>query len=381
MTASADTPNCDIYSLKSNSTWEMLYRSIGSLVGKWVHSSSIPLWHGQEKEVVDDILQETMTKTFTYVSTLSPRSQESSSEISWHSLKKICKFIAYECYQHLSRHDSRFIHIRMPKHLYLGYGIIQEKADPPETVIDNTFQEWCCDHLASEIAAIPAGSRRKRLLRYLANHKRFDLHHSHLLQSAFLKRGIQLRDYQQLRPATLITNQKRLSAMTHKRLMRKQEKPDQKDDITTIHTYNQSIVSDNEYPSESIIEKAETIVLAAELDATAPDAIVDPVFQQTLQNKLLNIQMAHCDAAISVDPVFRKVLCDKLLELLPPREILEEACLTLTPIPDDASETLTEENRETGDNSQRQVPVSDDPAVALCALLYHSSTALINPVS
>ena len=214
-----DSSDRDSCSLKSNATWDILYHSIGSLVRIWVRSSHIPLWHGQEEEVTDDIVQETMLRTFKYTANFSSWTQEGETASS-HPLENICKAIAYTQYRDLRRQDFRYIHVRTCKYSYPGFSIIREHFDPLETAINDTFQEWCCTHLASEIADIPIGPRTELLI-YLANHLCFDLQISQLLQSAFLKRGIRLQEYRRSLPGNPIacSRHKTLLRIAHKRVV------------------------------------------------------------------------------------------------------------------------------------------------------------------
>jgi hypothetical protein len=356
-TSIEDTSDCDSYSLKSNATWDLLYHFIRSLVTNWVHSSHIPLWHGQEEEVTADIVQETMMKTFKYVSKFSLWIQEGEM-VSRNALESIGKAIALTQYQHFSRQDSRFVHIRSRKCSCQGYTIIHERFDPLEMVIDDTFQEWCCDHLASEIAEIPPGPRTELLI-YLANHICFDVQISQSLQSAFLKRGIQLHDYQRSLPANPGTRskQKKLLRQAHKRIMRKQEKLNKLQKSETVYVDQKLALASNKQSSDTIIDDPELAALVAELEVTAPFAIVDPAFRRTLRDDLLDIQAEYYVPVVTVDPLFRKALCNKLIEHSPIKNVSEAPKLVFN----DASGAIIEESNEKGDDHLVQTTAPDDP--------------------
>jgi hypothetical protein len=308
-----DSSDRDSYSLQSNATWDILYHSIGSLVRIWVRSSHIPLWHGQEEEVAADIVQETMLRTFTYASDFSSWTQEGKDAPS-QSLENICKAIAYTQYRDLRHQDSRFIRVRSCKYSYPGCSIMRERFDPLETAINDTFQEWCCTHLASEIADIPIGPRTELLI-YLANHVCFDLQISQLLQNAFLKRGIRLQEYRRSLPGNHIarSRHKTLLQMAHKRVMRKQEKLKKLEHPAMVPVNQKLALTPGDLAADIIVDDPELRTLAAELEATAPFAIVDPAFRQILGNKLLDIQTEYHASNTTINPEFRQTLRNKLI--------------------------------------------------------------------
>src|SRR5437870_4648634 len=57
----SDPNSCD---LKSDTTWETLYRFLTRRVRVWIQSSHVSLWYGQEEDIVADIVQETVVRTF-----------------------------------------------------------------------------------------------------------------------------------------------------------------------------------------------------------------------------------------------------------------------------------------------------------------------------
>ncbi len=313
MIANIGSSECGSYSLKSNATWDILYRSIRSLVGIWVHSSHIPVWRGQEEEVAADIVQETMLRTFEYASDFSSWTQKGNDALC-HPLENICKAIAYTQYRDLRRQDSRFIRVRSYKYSYPGCSITCERFDPLETAINDTFQEWCCTHLASEIVDIPIGPRTELLI-YLANHVCFDLQISQLLQNAFLKRGIKLQEYRRSLPCNHIALNRHttLLRMAYKRVMRKQERLKKLEHPTIVPINQKLALTPGDLAADIIIDDPELKTLAAELEATAPFAIIDPSFRQTLGNKLLDIQTEYHPPNVTVNPEFRNTLRNKLI--------------------------------------------------------------------
>ena len=53
--------------LENSSAWEEMYQSLQSLVRRLVFSFAVPAWHGQEEDIVEDIVQEAARKLIEYV--------------------------------------------------------------------------------------------------------------------------------------------------------------------------------------------------------------------------------------------------------------------------------------------------------------------------
>src|SRR6266481_2113136 len=59
METSSLASDSEEFDLDSNNTWEKLFPLLESLARYFVYSSNIPSWRGQEKDVIEDIVQET----------------------------------------------------------------------------------------------------------------------------------------------------------------------------------------------------------------------------------------------------------------------------------------------------------------------------------
>ena len=46
----------------SDATWDVLYPALRSLACYLVHTSPLPYWHGQEEDMAEDIVQETVRR-------------------------------------------------------------------------------------------------------------------------------------------------------------------------------------------------------------------------------------------------------------------------------------------------------------------------------
>src|SRR2546423_9987319 len=105
MTMSLHPSDLEGCNLKSSTTWDPLYHLLRTWVRYLVCSSHVSLWRGQEEEVIADIVQEAITRTF---SKYSSRGQEEG-EVTCDSLQRTSFLNAYQCYQDLRRRDYRFV--------------------------------------------------------------------------------------------------------------------------------------------------------------------------------------------------------------------------------------------------------------------------------
>src|SRR2546421_11815261 len=245
---SSDSEKC---SLKNNTTWDTLYRFLGTRVRFWVHSSHIPLWHGQEEEIIADIVQEAIASTFMYTLKYSSGTKEGG-VIPCNSLRYISTAIAYKQYQDWRYQESRFVYTRPHGFSIHGYVVIYEQVDALERAIDSTFQEWYCDLLAGEIAKMP-DRQRAVLLIDLTNRLRFDTQAGQALQRAFLKAGLQLKDYR--RPLPTNPKERRsyeaLLRLAYRRIMKQRERSKEQDNTEAIRV-SQLPVSSNDLGPDDI---------------------------------------------------------------------------------------------------------------------------------
>lgn len=292
MATNVDSSDSDECSLKNNTTWDTLYRFLGTRVRFWVHSSHIPLWQGQEEEIVADILQEAIASTFMYTLEYSSGTKEGG-VIPCNSLRQISTAIAYKQFQDWRCQESRFVYTRPHGFSNHGYVVIYEQVDPLERAVDSTFQEWYCDLLAGEIAKMP-DRQRTALLIDLANCQHFDAQPTQVLQRAFLKAGLRLQDYQRPLPSNSKERRghKALLRLAYRRIMKQQERSKEQENTEAIRMSQEPVLSNDTGPDD-IESNPELAALAAHLEATAPSVIVDPAFRKALRDKLLDRLAEH----------------------------------------------------------------------------------------
>lgn len=285
MSMNLTSSDMDICHLDSDATWTELYCFLRIRVRYWVCSSHLSVWRGQEEEVIADIVQESITQTLLYVLKFSLCTE---GYTSCNLLKQISRALAYKEYRDCWCQNARLICIRSRKSFF--HILIYEEFDSLEIAMDSVFQEWCRNRLASEFAQIPERTRTALLID-LANRVQFDTLPMLLLEHAFLKVGIHLQDYRQ-RLSTHPGEQSRHEALlrlAYRQFMRQREILKEQEQAGEIQSGEASTLSKKQTPA-TVEADQELAALALQLEATAPVAEIEPIFRETLRNRLLNIQ-------------------------------------------------------------------------------------------
>lgn len=196
--------------------WLSLSSRLQRLVRKWVYGASIPRWHWQEDDVIDDIIGETMARICERLKLASEGKAEPVE-----SIFHFCKKIARNYFIDLVRKEPRVLCFSQ-----LDFFREEEPAiragwtDLEAVATDALYQESLFNLLAEEINLFP---RRQRLalLVDLAEHMDFDSIPSSL-QLAFLRVNVQLKDYQAFLPVGEVRRRQFISLSYHayKRLAR-----------------------------------------------------------------------------------------------------------------------------------------------------------------
>ena len=181
------------HDLSSDSTWEQLYLLLRPYVRRLVYSSDTSSWSGQEADIVEDIVQETITRTLKYA-----RQAELGQTASIASLEGLSKVIARNYCQDLRRHDVRLVRTEQNDSSPELYAGSDDAVDLLEVALNNMFLEKIFVKLSSEVVKFPH-KQRAALLVDLANRMYFGVHPTPL-QQAFQGVGIRLQDYRQSLP-------------------------------------------------------------------------------------------------------------------------------------------------------------------------------------
>ncbi|SRR6266699_698322 len=179
--------------LCSDTCWIVLYSLLLPLVKRWVYSSNICSWLGQEYDIACDIVQEAIKRTFEYVG----KAKDDGIEII--SLQALSIRIAKNYYQDLRRKEYRIVHFDQedssPGNQIGQYNLV----DPSELAFNVVYIGWLFTQIAHVVARFPDGTRTALLID-LASRMYFEDGQPTALQLAFLNVGIRLQDYQHLLP-------------------------------------------------------------------------------------------------------------------------------------------------------------------------------------
>ena len=99
----------DMRAAISDTVWNTLYPSLHSLASYLVHTSPLPYWHGQEDDMAEDIVQETVRRVIEWA-----QQSERGEAPPIQSLKQMATTVAYNYYRDLKRHDYRLSRLDTP---------------------------------------------------------------------------------------------------------------------------------------------------------------------------------------------------------------------------------------------------------------------------
>lgn len=196
---------------EKDAIWYSLYQMLRKPVRHWVYTHKVPSWIGQEDDIIEDIIQETVLRTWRYC-----HEREQKQTTSVNSLPQFSKTVACNYYKDLRRRDC---HLIPTKSLQLEYILVLEMAEDPQNIVtEHVWQNELFVSIANTIAKFPT-KQRKALLTDLAC--RMDFHGPPTpLQRAFLHEGIRLEEFQHLPSKDAGERNRYLSALStaYKRL-------------------------------------------------------------------------------------------------------------------------------------------------------------------
>lgn len=172
--------------LEDEEIWRELYPRLYALARHFVYRFRVSCWCGQEEDMVDDVVQETIRRML-------ERSQkaERGEAAPINAIESMMAGIAQNYLKDLRRHDWRVIRLQANDRLGAAIG---DQADISKIATEQLSDESLFRQLAREIANFPE-KRRRALLIDLANLMCFDTEPTSL-QAAFLAVGIDLQAYQ-----------------------------------------------------------------------------------------------------------------------------------------------------------------------------------------
>lgn len=200
-----------ISNISSNITLEELYTELRALVRYLVSCARVPSWEGQQNDIVEDIVQETMRRLLERV-----RQGERGEKPPVQSLKHMMIAIAYNYYRDLRRRDYRLSRLQTtddaPSLPRSSVGP-SESAPLLDAVTETVYHERLFGLVAQEVEQFP-NKQRTALLVDLANLMHFDEAPTPL-QAAFSRAGIQLQQYQQPLPENPRDRSRHTSLLSH----------------------------------------------------------------------------------------------------------------------------------------------------------------------
>jgi DNA-directed RNA polymerase specialized sigma24 family protein len=172
--------------------WGELYPSLLSFVRHLIFSCNVSSWYGQEEDIVEDIVQETMRRLIERL-----QQAERGERPPIQSLKAMMFIVARNCCLDMRRRDLRLTRTSADEPTP-SWNVNKEKTPYMDVAVENAFQEALFLLIACEIAHFPRKLGRALLID-LVERMAFDEEPTQL-QKAFLEVGIQLQDYQNILP-------------------------------------------------------------------------------------------------------------------------------------------------------------------------------------
>ena len=185
--------------------WNSLYPVLLPLAKRWVYAAHLYSWYGQENDIVWDIVQVAIQRTYEY----DLKAQSKNTPI--RSYRRLSIRIAKNYFQDLIRKDSRLQPFNRDGFSQLEYTLHDEK-NASEVILDKVYEEWLFQVIAKKIANFSTKLRRAMLID-LARFMDFEAEPSPL-QVAFLKLGIDLEEYAELFPQESILRSRHSSLVS-----------------------------------------------------------------------------------------------------------------------------------------------------------------------
>jgi DNA-directed RNA polymerase specialized sigma24 family protein len=184
----------EMVDLNIEGAWKKLSPLLKALARYCVFASRVPSWHGQEHDIIEDVVQETWRRIIERCQKV-----ERGEALPIQSLKSMLMATVQNYCKDLRRHDCRLLRLQPQDVIFQAYLNRGDRSNLEEAGIEGVYQEALFRVLAQEVAAFP-GKQRQALLIDLASRMHFGGLPS-VLQQAFLDVGIDLQEYKQAVPS------------------------------------------------------------------------------------------------------------------------------------------------------------------------------------
>ena len=165
-----------------------LYVLLRPVVKHWVYTAHISSWLGQQEDIVEDIVQETLLKILIYL-----LRAEKGEVAQIKDIEHFALVIAHNYCRDLQRKDQRLERYEMYDRTLLEQVVKSRAVDPAEIALKHVYNVWVFLKLANFVVTIPT-KQRTALLRDLAQRMSFG-NSPTPLQGAFADKGMELRAY------------------------------------------------------------------------------------------------------------------------------------------------------------------------------------------
>ena len=118
--------------------WGELYTVLRPLVKHWVYAAHIPSWLGQQEEIVEDIVQETMCKLLKYIHRAEKGEVAPVLDIQHLAIK-----IAHNYFRDLMRKDQRLDRFELDDRTSLEHVVKSNAVDPSEIASIMSIKRGC----------------------------------------------------------------------------------------------------------------------------------------------------------------------------------------------------------------------------------------------
>lgn len=188
--------------------WSLLYTTLRPTISSWVYSSRVSSWRGQEIDLIEDILQETIYRTFV--------SLDSGAAI--HNVTGFGSTVAYRLFVDLRRRDLRLTRPSEYVNPEIVFAAADEQVDPGEIAIERLSRISLLETVLSFIQDFP---KKQREALFVDMAKRSNLlDEDSPLQVALAQMHVKLQDYLLLLPRSRkeATKMASLLSIAYKRL-------------------------------------------------------------------------------------------------------------------------------------------------------------------
>ncbi len=195
MLADAAVTHIDEPEIVDEQTWYDLYLWLLPLVEIWVRDSQVSSWHGQQREIAEDIAHEAVMRAFKY-----HQRAQSGEMPPVGSLRALSRVIARNYFRDWRKKDWCLVRSTVGESEYCRYDSVhrtEDFADAAQIALDRLLLESIIVTVAQVVAKFPQG-QKVALLTDLANMSALEEGPTRL-ERAFATVGVQLSDYRRSR--------------------------------------------------------------------------------------------------------------------------------------------------------------------------------------